>query len=420
MDHDNTLDMILAHRHLLDLSRAQHGRMVEVLTLQRKLYNAALQERRDAWRLSKVSISYEDQTASLTAIRAFDAAHAALPHSMGRWILRRVNDAMNGFFSRVKAGRTPGFPRFRSEARFDTFGMADMDGCRIQGSKLLIKGFYGALRMRLHCPIPDGAKIKAITFTREGRRWFVQLTLDVAVSTRHARPGTACGVDVGVEALATLSDGTRFANGRPRSARSAELKRASQALSRAKRGSRRRRKVRERLRAIQRDVANARRDRLHKISKAIADGHELVAVERLNLRNMTRSASGTLDEPGTNVAAKRGLNRALADAAPGRLISMIRYKAERAGGVIVEIDPRGTSQTCPSCGAKVAKALSQRRHVCRCGADMHRDHAAAMVILERGLAAAHAGGTARADAKSKERHAARPKARPGSAKPLAA
>ena len=416
--------MIVVHRHLLDLSRAQHGRMVEVLTLQRGLYNAALQERRDAWRLSRTSISYEDQTASLTEIRGFDAAHAAMPHSMGRWTLRRLNDAMKGFFKRVKAGRKPGFPRFRSEARFDTFGMADTDGCRIQGSKVLIKGFEGALRMRMHRPIPDGASVKAVSFTREGRRWFVQLTLDVPIAAEHARLDTACGVDVGVERLATLSDGSFHANARPRSARSAELRNASRALSRAKRGSRRRRALKARLAAIQRHVANVRRNHLHHVSKAIIDGHAIVAVEKLNLKNMTRSASGTIAEPGTNVAAKRGLNRALADAAPGRLIEMIRYKAARAGGTMVEVKAAGTSQECPLCHAKVAKALSQRRHVCPCGADMHRDHASAIVILERGLSAladaAPAGGTTRRDAKPEDRRQAEPKARPRSAKPLAA
>ena len=416
--------MILVHRHLLDLSRAQHGRMVEVLALQRGLYNAALQERRDAWRLSRTSISYEDQTASLTEIRGFDAAHEALPHSMGRWTLRRLNDAMKGFFKRVKAGRTPGFPRFRSESRFDTFGMADVDGCRIQGSKLLIKGFDGAIRMRLHRSMPDGAMLKGLSFTREGRRWYVQLTLDVPTRTMHAHPDTACGVDVGVERLATLSDGSFHPNVRPRSARSAELNRASRALARAKRGSRRRCALKARLAAIQRHVANVRRNHLHHVSKAIVDGHGVVAVEKLNLRNMTRSASGTLDEPGTNVAAKRGLNRALADAAPGRLIEMIRYKAARAGGTMIEVRAAGTSQECPLCHAKVAKALSQRRHVCPCGADMHRDHASALVILERGLSAiadaAPAGGTTRRDAKPEGRFKAEPKARPRNAKPSVA
>ena len=416
--------MILVHRHLLDLNRAQHGRMVEVLALQRGLYNAALQERRDAWRLSRTSISYEDQTASFTEIRGFDTAHAALPHSMGRWTLRRLNDAMKGFFKRVKAGQKPGFPRFRSEARFDTFGMADTDGCRIQGAKLLIKGFDGAIRMRMHRPIPDGTVLKGLSFTREGRRWFVQLTLEVPVLAKHVRHGTVCGVDVGIERLATLSDGSFHANVRPRSARRAELKRASRALSRAKHGSRRRRALKARLASLQRHVANVRRNHLHHVSKAIVDAHEIVAVEKLNLRNMTRSASGTLAEPGTNVAAKRGLNRALADAAPGRLIEMIRYKAERAGGMMIEVRAAGTSQECPLCHAKVAKALSQRRHVCPCGADMHRDHASALVILERGLSAiaeaAPAGGTTRRDAKPEDRRKAEPKARPRSAKPLAA
>lgn len=163
-----------------------------------------------------------------------------------------------------------------------------------------------------------------------------------------------------------------------------------------------------------------RRNRLHHVSKEITDAHAFVVVEKLKLKNMTRSASGTVDEPGTNVAQKRGLNRALADAAPGRLISMIRYKAERAGGVVVEVSAAGTSQECPLCEAKVAKALSERRHVCPCGADMHRDHASALIILERGLTAASAGGTTRRDAKPRERRDARPDARPTSAKPLAA
>ena len=87
------------------------------------------------------------------------------------------------------------------------------------------------------------------------------------------------------------------------------------------------------------------------------------------------------------MAAKRGLNRSLADAAPGRLISMLRYKAARAGGVLIEVDPKRTSQECNSCGVVVKKALSERRHVCTCGADLHRDHNAAINILERGLAA---------------------------------
>lgn len=105
---------------------------------------------------------------------------------------------------------------------------------------------------------------------------------------------------------------------------------------------------------------------------------------------MTRSARGTRDVPSTNVAAKRGLNRALADAAPGRLVSMLRYKAARAGGELVEVDPRGTSQACSACGNVVAKSLADRWHSCSCGCELHRDHNAAMVIRERGMAAREA------------------------------
>ena len=422
--------VIVVHRSLLKLSRMQHRAIEAILEMQRQFYNAALQERQDAWRLRRVSIGYADQTASLRIVREDDPLFSALPHSLSRWTLRRVENAMQAFFDRVTerkaalaAGLKPkpvGYPRFRSMSHWNSFGLADMDGCRMRGSKLLLKGMVGDLKMRLHQPIPDGAEVKTASFTREGRRWFVQLTLDVAAVAEHARPGTSTGVDVGIERLATLADGSYHENVRPRSKRSAGLKRAARALSRAKRGSRRRRAARARLASIQRNVANARRNHLHAVSKAIASSYETVVVEELKLRNMTRSASGTVAEPGNNVAQKRGLNRALADAAPGRLLDMIRYKAERAGGAVIEVDPKGTSQTCPLCRAKVAKALSERRHVCPCGADMHRDHASAIVIHERGLATAPAGGTARRDAKPEGRRKAGPKARPRNAKPLAA
>src|SRR5690606_15298011 len=224
---------------------------------------------------------------------------------------------------------------------------------------------------------PEGAEIKSAVFTKEGRHWRVALTVAVDAAAKHLHPGTSVGIDVGVEALATLSNGARIQNIRPRSQRSKELRRAARALARCKRGSRRRQKVRAKLAALQRKARNAR----------IANDFCLIAVEKLNLKNMTRSARGTLAEPGANVRRKAGLNRSLADAAPGRLISMLRYKAERAGGVLIEVDPRGTSQECYSCREVVPKKLSDRWHSCPCEAKLHRDHNSALVIEARGLAA---------------------------------
>ena len=376
--------MLLTYRYKLEPTRAQYRELERLLELQRLLYNACLQERIEAWRKAMVSVTRNDQQKSLTEIRSFDAAYAAMPVAMSRWSLYRVDDAMKAFFSRVKKGQTPGFPRFRSMGRWSTFGFSEWDGIRLRNGRLLLKPFATGIRVILHRPLPS-QDLRSCTFTRKGRHWFVCLVVDVPVAERHARPGTAVGIDVGIEHLLTTSEGKHVENKRPRSRRERQLRTAQQALARCRKGSKRRRKVKERLATVQRRVQQARDTHLHQVAAALARRFETIAIEDLRLRNMTRSARGTVENPGTNVAQKAGLNRSLLDAAPGKLIQMLTYKAARAGGKVVRVDPRNTSQACSSCGTLVRKALSERRHVCTCGVDLQRDHNAALNILGRAI-----------------------------------
>jgi putative transposase len=110
-------------------------------------------------------------------------------------------------------------------------------------------------------------------------------------------------------------------------------------------------------------------------------------VEKLNVKNMTASARGTVDDPGMNVRQKAGLNKALLDAALAMLISYTSYKAERAGGEMVKENAAHSSQDCSSCDERVPKPLSERTHRCTCGLVLHRDHNAAINILNRALVA---------------------------------
>lgn len=373
--------MFLTLKYKLKPSSAQYARLDELLRDQRRLYNAALQERQEAWKKSGVSISKLDQNKSLTQIRQFDPTYADVPVALSRWTITRVDDAMKGFFSRVKRGQKAGFPRFRSASRWSTIGFVEWSGVRLMADRLRFGGLTGDLRLHMHRPIPEGAAIKCATLTRQGRFWFVCLVVDVPVTSVH--DGSAIGLDVGIEHLVTTSDGVHIPNIRPRRSREQALRRAQRALARCKRGSRRRRQVREKLARLQAAIARQRSTYLHQVSSRLARAHALIAVEDLKLRNMTRSARGSVDEPGRNVSAKAGLNRALLDAAPGRLIDLLIYKAERAGGRVVHVDPRHTSQDCSACGDRVPKALSVRQHICACGADLHRDHNAAINILAR-------------------------------------
>ena len=379
--------MILTYRFKLQPSKAQYAVLDGLSEAQRQLYNAALQERIDAWKKAAVSITKIDQFKSLTQIRAFDDAYAAMPVSMSRWSVARVDDAFKGFFGRVKRGVKAGFPRFKAKLRWSSFGFVEWDGIRIREGRLLFRPFANGLKLKMHRAIPVGAVFKACSFTKVGRHWFVSMQVDVPVAETHASPETMIGLDVGVEHLVTTSDGVHVENVRPGGKRARQLRLAQRALARCRKGSKRRRKVRERLGRVQRAVVHARNTRLHQVTAPLARNYAFIAAEKLKVKNMTASAKGTVEEPGSNVRQKAGLNRSMLDASAARLIDFISYKAERAGGTLVKVDPRYTSQDCSSCGERVAKTLAERRHVCTCGADLQRDHNAALNILYRALEA---------------------------------
>lgn len=379
--------MLLTYRFKLQPTKSQYATLERLCEQQRQLYNAALQERVDAWRKAQVSVTKLDQFKSLTMIRGFDETYSVVAVALSRWSISRVDDAFKGFFSRLKEGVKAGFPRFKPMSRWRSFGFAEWSGIRLKAGMLVFEPFSNGLKVRMHRPIPDGASLKSCTFTRIGRHWFVAIALDVPVTAEHVAPDTVIGIDVGVEHLLSTSDGVHVENVRPRSRREKQLRIAQRALARCRRGSKRRRKVRERLTRLQKVIANARSTYLHQVTAALARDYAFIAVENLQVKNMTRSAKGNADAPGTNVRQKAGLNKAMLDASPSRLIDFLSYKAERAGGMLVKVNPQYTSQDCSSCGLRVAKKLPQRMHQCACGAELHRDHNAGLNILYRALEA---------------------------------
>ncbi len=379
--------MFLTYRFKLMPTKSQYATLDRLCEDQRQLYNAALEERVDAWEKAKLSISKIDQFKSLTEIRGFSDTYKDVPVSLSRWTISRVADAFTGFFSRLKKGGKAGFPRFRSKERWKSFGFAEFSGIRLVENKLLFKTFDNGLKMHVHRPIPEGADPKSCTFTKIGRHWFVTIAMDVPVAQEHPFPNTTVGIDVGIEYLLTTSDGVQVDNPRIGVKHARAIRVAQRALARCKKGSNRRRKVREKLARLQRAVARQRSTYLHQVSASLTRTYAFIAVEKLQVKNMTASAKGTVDEPGKNVRQKAGLNRAFLDTSPSRLIGYLTYKAERAGGEVVKVNPHYTSQDCSSCGKQVKKSLSQRTHRCACGAILHRDHNAARNIERRALIA---------------------------------
>ncbi|MFC7386058.1 RNA-guided endonuclease InsQ/TnpB family protein [Sphaerisporangium rhizosphaerae] len=374
------------------------GKQVIALTAclddHRALYNAALEHRRTAYAKAGVSISYGDQSAELKHIRAED------PSGQGRWsfssqqaTLRRLDRAFAAFFARAKAGRAPGFPRFKGKGRFDTVTWpSNGDGCRWDAqsdhpSATFVR-LQGVGHVRVHKHRPVRGTVKTISAKREGSHWYLVLSCDGVPAEPLPATGAAAGIDMGVSSLVTTSDGRHLANPRHLAAYAGRLAAAQRDLARKRRGSKRRRKAAARVAALHAKVRRRRLDGAHKAALAVVRGYDVIVHEDLRIANMTRSASGTLDAPGRNVAGKSGLNRSILDAGWGVFLTILSHKAESAGRELIAVNPAGTSRTCARCGHQAKEnRLTQAEFRCvRCGHVAHADVNAAINILRAGLA----------------------------------
>jgi putative transposase len=391
------------HKVRLYPTCAQERGLIEMLRVTRDLYNAMLWQRRDSWTTRKKAITSAQQYAEITELREADARFAGVYRECEDASLRRLDLSFAAFFRRVKRGEEPGYPRFKPARRWNQVEFPHGDrALALHGQRVRIPG-VGAVRLRKGRAVP--AFGRAFVVTKNGR-WYAVFEAHREVAPAP-RTGCAVGVDRGVRVLAALSDGTHVPNIRPGSRRPGLAERHSQALDRItvkdaagrcvnRRDPARIAAARRLARAKERE-ANARRDWLHKKSREIVDAYDTIALEDLRLRNMTRSAKGTAEEPGRNVKAKAGLNRALLDAGFGMLATLIGEKAEYAARTVIAVDPRYTSQTCAQCG-HVAAASREGAHF-TCVACRHRDdadvNAARVILLRAESPPTRAPGTAR-------------------------
>lgn len=347
--------MLIAYRYRLLPTRGQHSRLRAALERSRQLYNAALEERIDCYRKTGTTRNFFDQSAALTELRADGSPYA---HCMERAPLKALDLAYRAFFARG------GFPRFKGRDWFKSIGFLDKKGWAVEGDAFRAKGI-GKIRLHMHRPLPGRPKTARIK--REGRHWFITLVVEVECAAANDRPPV--GIDAGLSTLAALSTGELIENARPYLRAMRKLRIKQRALARCKLGSKRRRKTKDRLSLAHRSVARARNTHLHQVSASITNRFGMIAVERLNVKGLAASI----------------LARSVNDASWSKLFNFLRYKAERAGGRFVKVDPRYTSQTCPECGVIEPKALSQREHRCACGCVEDRDVAAAKVVLLRAV-----------------------------------
>ncbi|MFD0033282.1 RNA-guided endonuclease InsQ/TnpB family protein [Streptomyces sp. NPDC055059] len=396
--------MMRAYKFLMRPTVRQSQALGEMLRDHCSLYNGALQERRDAYRhASKTSIKYGQQSVQLKDIRSFD------PERQGRWsfssqqaTLRRLDKAFAAFFRRVKSGEKPGYPRFRGVNWFDTVEFPkDGDGCRWNSTPhdpVTRVRLQGAGHVRVHQHRAVAGRVKTVSVKREGRQWFVVLTVEQVQPEPLPATGSLVGIDLGIANFLTTSDGGFVPNPRHGRSNAAKLEAAQQALSRFprvrrdKRAANHRRAV-EKVAKLHRKVRRQRLDHAHKTALDLVRQHDFIAHEDLRIRNMVRRATPKPDPgmPGgflpNGAGAKAGLNRAISDAGWGVFLTILAVKAESAGREVIAVDPRNTSRKCPACGHTSAenRPTQAKFHCVSCGHTAHADTVGATNVLRAGL-----------------------------------
>lgn len=351
-----------AYQYRLYLTRKQAQALEQLLVAGQRLYNASLEHRLVCWRQYRKPVWYLEQAADLKAIRTEHPDLGLLNFSACQQVLRRLDKVYREF---VKGKR--GRPRFKPLERFRSLEFRFGDGAGLTKTGRLSIQNAGEIKVRWHRGLPTDAQIKDVVLTRHSStQWFVTFRFEALEQTPSAHTGPAVGIDVGLESFATLSTGEKVDNPRWYRASEDRLKVAQQRYSRHK--SRRQRK---RLSQLHAKVQRQRKDFLHKLSHRLTQKFSLIAVEHLNIQDMTANGHS-------------GLNKSIHDAGWGAFVYLLGYKVERTGAKLVKVHPAYTSQRCASCGQLVPKILSLRAHDCpHCSFRCDRDLNAALVILSK-------------------------------------
>jgi putative transposase len=360
---------VKAYKYRIYPNKKTKKEIDKTIWLCRTLYNAALNERIDEFKLNGKNINYQAQSAGLPFLKEHNDFMANVYSQVLQNVLKRVDTAYQNFFRRVKQGiEKPGFPRFQGVSRYNSFtypqGGFSMTNNWLSLSKI------GKTRVFAHRPLEG--KVKTCTIIRKNGKYYVCFSCEVE-SQELPLTGQAVGIDMGIKVFCATSDGELIES--PKTYRKAEksLKRSQRSVSRKKKGSKRRRKAVLVLAKKHEHVANQRKDIAYKTAHSIFQQYDLIAHEDLNIKGMVKN---------------HRLAKSISDAGWGIFFNILKSKAKQTlGKQVIAVDPRYTSQTCSHCGHVSAENRKDQAHFkcVSCGFDLNADVNAALNIKRLGL-----------------------------------
>jgi putative transposase len=346
---------------------AQEKCMFNTLNVCRHFYNMCLEDRKLAYQLEGRSVSQSEQEKLAIRYRqTFPQAKAVFSQTL-QTVADDLDKAFKAFFRRVKAGEKPGYPRFKGRNRFHSFAFKQFGvGAKLDGRRLKLFSI-GRVAVRWHRPIEG--EIKTVRVVYKAGRWFACFACEVPDKPELPKTGRAIGIDVGVSALLTTSEGEKVEHPRFYHDGQKKLRVLQRSLARKKKGGKNRRKALLRVQRQHQHIRNQRTDFAHNLSYVLVQNYDRIACEDLKIRNMVRN---------------HHLSKSILDAGWGIFKTLLTNKAVDAGRLVVFVDPAYTSNCCSNCGTLFQDFdLSTRWVECGCGLSLDRDHNAAINILKK-------------------------------------
>lgn len=351
----------------------------------RHLYNWALNDRVWLYDNHQVSIGYNQQQDELPIIKSerpwFKSGHSQVLQD----VLKRLDNGFKDFFE-----GNAGFPKFKKfgdwgSITYPQFSERPEDG-KVKVSQI------GILKVKYHRSIPENSKTKTLSIVKDAGKWFVCFSVEYELDVElKQNPSSFLGIDLGLNDFYYDSDGC--SRPAPKFFRKAE-KRLAKLLKKLSKTPKKTKAYRKVLRAVQKchyKIKCQRNDFLHKLANELLDKVDFITFEDLKIKNMTKKAKPKKDPDSdgylpNGASAKSGLNKLIADVGWGKFLTILKYKAQQLGKIVIGVSPAYTSQKCSGCGEIVKKTLSVRTHKCpRCKLVLNRDHNAAINILRLGL-----------------------------------
>jgi putative transposase len=377
-DINMVIEMKSAYRYRAYPSREQKTILNRQMYLAKNLYNLLLEKSQQHFKDTGKTFTKYDMNKWITKAKKENEEYDELYSQVLQNISDRISKAYKNFFRRVKENHNGkkqrvGFPRFKTFVCSLTYPQL---GFKIEKKKVNLSK-VGCINFVNHREIEGGVKTCTIKKTKAGE-WFVTITVEQEDKPFVSNHKEKIGLDLGLLAYATLSDGTKIPNQRPEKKLSKRLRQLHQRVSSKKLGGKNRRKAVKRLAVLSDFITNQRDDYLHKISHNLVNSYSFIAYEKLQVANMAKN---------------HRLARSIEDASWAKFVSFLVYKAESAGCRVREVNPRNTTRMCSGCGNVQDIELDERIYLCqKCGLKTDRDINAAINIRTAGLVGTQAFG----------------------------